>query len=230
MAAKLKSRVGAEIEPEALEFSSLRAAARAAEDCTRCPLYRNATQVVFGAGPSDALVMMVGEQPGDKEDLDGRPFVGPAGQLLDTVLEEVRINRRKLYVTNAVKHFKFLPRGKRRLHQKPNGGEISACRFWLEHEVAFIKPRIIVALGATAAQSLLGSGATVSKLRGAPIEREDGGVIFVTVHPSYLLRMPDRSKAARERAAFATDLAAVRDYVQSRFGQSVALDSADAGP
>src|SRR5690606_2419132 len=123
--------------------------------------------------------------------------------------EEVRIDRRKLYVTNAVKHFKFVPRGKRRLHQTPNAGEVSACRFWLDREIALVKPAVIVALGATAAKSLLGSGATIAKLRGAPIEREDGTVVFVTVHPSYLLRLPDRDKAAAERAAFARDLALI---------------------
>ncbi len=208
--------------PEALEFETLDGAAKAIRNCTRCPLYEHATQSVFGEGPKESPVMFVGEQPGDTEDLAGRPFVGPAGQLLDEILHEVRIDRQKLYVTNAVKHFKFVPRGKRRLHQKPNGGEVSACRFWLSHEIALVKPKVIVALGATAAQSLLGSGATISKLRGVPIEGEEGTTLFVTVHPSYLLRLPDRGKAATERAAFARDLAMIRDFVQSEKGTSLA--------
>lgn len=220
---------GAE-EEAPVAFASLEQAHKAAESCTRCPLYENATQVVFGEGPARAPVMMVGEQPGDKEDLEGHPFVGPAGQLLDQVLGEVGIDRTKVFVTNAVKHFKFVPRGKRRIHQKPNGGEISACRFWLDHERALVKPKAIVALGATAAQSLLGSGATISKLRGAPVTLEDGTLVFVTVHPSFLLRMPDREKAARERDAFARDLAAIRAHMETISGASVALDSARAGP
>lgn len=217
-------------EDEAVEFSSLTQAKKAAETCTRCPLYENATQVVFGEGPAEAPLMMVGEQPGDREDIEGHPFVGPAGKLLDQVLDEVRIDRKKVFVTNAVKHFKFVPRGKRRLHQKPNGGEVSACRFWLDHERALVKPKVIVALGATAAQSLLGSGATIGKLRGVPIELEDGTTVFVTVHPSFLLRMPDRAKAADERVAFARDLEAIREHMESIKGASVALDRAPAGP
>ncbi|RDE08231.1 UdgX family uracil-DNA binding protein [Pelagibacterium lacus] len=212
------------------DVTSLSAARAAVQACTRCPLYQDATQAVFGAGAAYARVMMVGEQPGDSEDLAGKPFVGPAGKLFDAVLEEVRIDRRKLYVTNAVKHFKFVPRGKRRLHQTPNAGEVSACRFWLDREIALVKPAVIVALGATAAKSLLGSGATISKLRGAPIEREDGTVVFVTVHPSYLLRLPDRDKAAAERAAFARDLALIRDHAESELGHSVALDRPGADP
>lgn len=217
-------------EDEAIEFSSLTQAKKAAQNCTRCPLYENATQVVFGEGPSEAPLMMVGEQPGDREDIEGQPFVGPAGQLLDQVLDEARIDRKKVFVTNAVKHFKFVPRGKRRIHQKPNGGEVSACRFWLDHERALVKPKVIVALGATAAQSLLGSGATIGKLRGAPIELEDGTTVFVTVHPSFLLRMPDREKAAEERMAFARDLKAIREHMETIKGASVALDRAPAGP
>lgn len=212
------------------DFSSLAQAVRAAGECTRCPLYRNATQVVFGEGPVRAPVIMVGEQPGDREDIEGHPFVGPAGRLLDAVLDEVRIDRKKVFVTNAVKHFKFTPRGKRRLHQKPNGGEISACRFWLDTERALVRPKAIVALGATAARSLLGSGATISKLRGKPAELEDGTLVFVTVHPSFLLRMPDRAKAAQERKAFVRDLAAIRDHMETIAGASVALDTASAGP
>lgn len=212
------------------EFSSLRAAAKAVRSCTRCPLYRNATQAVFGEGPAKASLMMVGEQPGDSEDIEGRPFVGPAGRLLDTVLDEVGIVRRKVFVTNAVKHFKFVPRGKKRLHQKPNAGEVSACRFWLDTERALVRPSAIVALGATAAKSLFGPAATITGLRASPSRLEDGTTVFVTVHPSFLLRMPDRAKAARERAAFARDLAAIRDHMETIPGASVALDSASAGP
>ncbi|WP_050811696.1 UdgX family uracil-DNA binding protein [Pelagibacterium halotolerans] len=209
---------------------SSKQARKAAEGCRRCPLYENATQVVFGEGPSQAPIMMVGEQPGDREDIEGHPFVGPAGKVLDQVLIEVGIDRTKVFVTNAVKHFKFAPRGKRRLHQKPNGGEISACRFWLDHERALVRPKVIVALGATAAQSLLGSGATISQLRDAPRELDDGTMVFVAVHPSYLLRMPDRTKAAKERKAFTRDLGAVRHYVESIKGGRVALDRKNADP
>jgi len=211
-------------------FSSLEMARTAAAECTRCPLYENATQVVFGEGPSPAPLMMVGEQPGDHEDIEGRPFVGPAGRLLDEVLDDVRIDRKKVFVTNAVKHFKFVPRGKRRLHQKPNGGEVVACRFWLDHERALVKPKVIVALGATAAQSLLGARATIGELRGAPIAMADGTTVFVTVHPAFLLRVPDREKAAEERIAFARDLAAIRDHMEAIKGASVTLDSPRTGP
>lgn len=220
-----------DVDSEAGEnFSSLAKAKAAAEGCRRCPLHESATQVVFGEGPSHAPIMMVGEQPGDREDIEGHPFVGPAGKVLDEVLAEVRIDRTKVYVTNAVKHFKFVPRGKRRLHQKPNGSEVSACRFWLDHERALVRPKVIVALGATAAQSLLGSGATISKLRDAPSQMDDGTMVFVTVHPSYLLRIPDRARAAQERKAFARDLGAIRHYMESTEGGSVALDRENAGP
>jgi DNA polymerase len=224
------ARGGGSQEETPVELTSLRRLKEAAQRCTRCPLYENATQVVVGEGPSHAPLMMVGEQPGDREDIEGHPFVGPAGQLLDTVLGEVRIDRKKVFVTNAVKHFKFVPRGKRRIHQKPNGGEVSACRFWLDHERALVGPKVIVALGATAAQSLLGSGATISKLRGSPLALEDGTTVFVTVHPSFLLRMPDREKAAEERRAFARDLAAIREHMEGIKGASVTLDRAPAGP
>ncbi len=212
------------------ELASLDGLGKAIRSCTRCPLYEQATQAVFGEGPFDAPIMVVGEQPGDKEDLAGRPFVGPAGQLLDDEFAAQRIDRTKLYVTNAVKHFKFVPRGKRRLHQTPGAGEVSACRYWLDHEIRLIRPRVILALGATAAKSLLGPKATISKLRGAPLERDDGTIVFVTVHPSYLLRLPDREKAAGERAAFGRDLAMIRDYMETAIGHPVALDSTPAAP
>jgi DNA polymerase len=186
--------------------ANLAAARRAAADCTRCPLYINATQTVFGEGALRAEIMLVGEQPGDQEDLAGRPFVGPAGRILDEALGEAGIDRRKTYVTNAVKHFKFEPRGKRRIHQKPNAGEIRACRFWLDLERRFVAPRLIVALGATAIAGLLGHAASVSSLRGRPTELADGTPMWATVHPSFLLRMPDRDAAQLERRRFVDDL------------------------
>lgn len=194
------------------EIQSLADARAAVQGCRRCPLYEHATQAVFGEGPERADVMFVGEQPGDQEDLQGRPFVGPAGQVLDDVIEKVGIDRRRVYVTNAVKHFKFTPRGKRRIHQRPDGGEIQACKFWLGLEIGFVRPRVIVALGATAAQSLIGKASiTISKLRGEPIQMPDGIVLFVTNHPSYLLRIPDAEGKRRERAKFEADLVLVRE-------------------
>lgn len=196
------------------EFADLEAARAAIERCTRCPLYANATQAVFGEGPPDADVMLVGEQPGDREDRDGRPFVGPAGRLLDDVLVEAGLERDTVFLTNAVKHFKFLPRGKRRLHQKPNAAEISACAVWLHAERALVRPGVIVALGATAARSLIGRVETIAKLRGVPQRLADGTMLFITVHPSYILRIPDRARAATERTAFTRDLVAVRTFIE----------------
>ncbi len=161
---------------------------------------------MFGEGPSDARIMLVGEQPGDQEDLAGRPFVGPAGQMLDRALEEAGLDRTKVYVTNAVKHFKFEPRGKRRIHAKPDAGEIAACRFWLDLERREVKPAITVLLGASAARSVLGRAVTISRERGRPIPMEGNAQAFVTVHPSYLLRLPDAESKAREYAAFVADL------------------------
>lgn len=189
--------------------------ARQAEDCTRCDLYQNATQTVFGEGPRKAEAIFVGEQPGDQEDLAGKPFVGPAGQLFDATLDEVGLDRKRVYVTNAVKHFKFKPRGKRRIHDKPNAGEIKACRWWMDQELGLIQPKVAVAMGATALASLLGKSAPVMKNRGRTLTRDDGLAVFVTVHPSFLLRVPDRDTAARERKRFAEDLAAVRDMMDA---------------
>jgi uracil-DNA glycosylase len=177
-----------------------------AADCRACPLYKNATQTVFGEGPPTARIMLVGEQPGDKEDLAGKPFVGPAGQMLDRALEEAGIDRRTVYVTNAVKHFKFVPRGKIRLHQKPNTPEIRACRQWYERELAAIKPDLVVAMGATAAQSVFRKITPINKNRGRPIDLDDGTKALVTVHPSYLLRLPDADAKAREYQRFVQDL------------------------
>jgi probable DNA metabolism protein len=177
-----------------------------AADCRACPLWKGATQTVFGEGQQTARIMLVGEQPGDKEDLAGKPFVGPAGQMLDRALEEAGIDRRKVYVTNAVKHFKFVPRGKIRLHQKPNTPEIKACRQWYERELATIKPDLVVAMGATATQSVFGKITPINKNRGRPIDLEDGTRALVTVHPSYLLRLPDADAKAREYQRFVEDL------------------------
>jgi len=189
---------------------SLSEAREAVQGCERCDLYKFATQAVFGEGAEHADIMFVGEQPGDQEDLQGHPFVGPAGRVFAAALEEAEIDRERVYVTNAVKHFKFAPRGKKRLHQRPNAGEIQACRFWLNLERSFVQPQVIVALGATAAQSLLGRSATISRLREAPVTFEDGTRLAVTIHPSFLLRMPDRERAAQERLRFIDDLRAAR--------------------
>lgn len=181
-----------------------------ARQCTRCDLYKFTTQTVFGEGPLDASIMFVGEQPGDQEDIAGRPFVGPAGALFDAALEKAGIDRSTVYVTNAVKHFKFVARGKRRIHNKPNAGEITACRWWIEQERALIRPPVTVALGATAARSLIGKTVTISRARETPIELADGGECWVTVHPSYLLRMPDPERKREERALFVRDLKRIK--------------------
>jgi DNA polymerase len=189
--------------------ATLEAAREQARSCTRCPLYLLGTQTVFGEGPAKAQVMFVGEQPGDKEDLAGRPFVGPAGRLFDTLLEESGIDRAKCYVTNAVKHFKHEPRGSFRLHKKPDAPEIEACKWWLRIEAAIIKPKLFVALGATAAQSLTGSGRDILKRRGQLEETRDGRPILITVHPSSLLRIPAARAAAEARQQFREDLGLV---------------------
>jgi uracil-DNA glycosylase family protein len=177
-----------------------------AADCRACPLWKGATQTVFGEGPQNAQIMLVGEQPGDKEDLAGKPFVGPAGQMLDRALDEAGIDRSKVYVTNAVKHFKFVSRGKIRLHQKPNTAEITACRPWYERERAALKPSLVVAMGATAAQSVFGKITPINKSRGRLINLDNGLVAIVTVHPSYLLRLPDATAKKREYRRFVGDL------------------------
>jgi DNA polymerase len=193
----------ADFLPSRLSLTALR---EAATDCRGCPLWRTATQTVFGEGRKAARLMLVGEQPGDREDLEGRPFVGPAGQLLDEALEDAGIDRADAYLTNAVKHFKWTPRGKRRIHQKPNAAEIAACRPWLDAEIAVVKPRVLVCLGATAAQTLLGRGVRVTKDRGRPLESELAPVAFATVHPSSILRAPDATSRERERDLFVDDL------------------------
>jgi uracil-DNA glycosylase family protein len=177
-----------------------------ASHCRACPLWKDATQTVFGEGPPHAKVMLVGEQPGDKEDLAGHPFVGPAGQMLDRALEEAGIDRARVYITNAVKHFKFFPRGKFRLHQKPTTPEIKACRPWYERELAAIKPELVVAMGATAAQCVFGRTTPINKNRGRLIDVANGISALVTVHPSYLLRLPDEAAKASEYERFVDDL------------------------
>jgi DNA polymerase len=189
--------------PEPTSLAALRDAEAA---CTRCPLYRNATQVVPGEGPEHAQVMLVGEQPGDQEDRQGHPFVGPAGRVLDRAIVDAGIERKQVFVTNAVKHFKFEPRGKRRLHKRPSAGEVDACRWWLDRERALVKPRVIVALGATAARGVLGRTVTISSVRGEVLDGADESRVIVTIHPSYLLRLQDDASKEREYKGFVDDL------------------------
>ena len=177
-----------------------------AAGCKACDLYKRGTQTVFGEGPPKAELMLVGEQPGDAEDLAGRPFVGPAGRLLDSALEEAGIDRSQVYVTNVVKHFKWEPRGKRRIHAKPNAAEIGACRPWLEVEIALVKPRVLVCLGATAAQALLGKSFKVSQQRGTVVPSPLAPIVSATVHPSSILRAPDDETRREEMRRFVKDL------------------------
>jgi len=204
----LQHALGAErrVEPKSNARAAWEALFKEARACTRCDLYRNATQTVFGEGPLDARLMFVGEQPGDAEDLAGRPFVGPAGHLLDSMLDEAGVDRSQTYVTNAVKHFKFEPRGKRRIHSKPDAGEIKACNFWLQHELELVRAPVTVALGATAARALLGKAVTISRLRGSPVQLANGSECWVTVHPSSLLRMPEPERRHAERARFIAEM------------------------
>jgi uracil-DNA glycosylase len=178
----------------------------AAADCRACPLWKGATQTVFGAGGRSPTAMFVGEQPGDREDREGAPFVGPAGRLLDEALQQAGIDRRAAYVTNAVKHFKWEPRGKRRIHAKPNWSELTACRPWLEAELAVVRPRVLVCLGATAAQSLLGRTFRVTQQRGDWIESDLAEHVTATIHPSAILRQRDDESRHREMEAFVNDL------------------------
>ena len=200
-------------ENDEAELRSLTAARKAAEHCERCPLYKNATQTVFGEGPAHASVVFVGEQPGDQEDLAGKPFVGPAGQLFDRALEDAGIDRARVYVTNAVKHFKFEPRGKRRIHKTPEAAEIQACRFWLDVEMVRLRPNLVVAMGGSAARAVLGRAVTITRERGRPVETPDGHTAFVTVHPSFILRVPDADAKEREYRAFVADLKKVAGLI-----------------
>jgi DNA polymerase len=201
-------------EPE-LPASTLEALRTEAAVCTRCPLHANATQTVFGEGPRDAEVMFVGEQPGDQEDIAGRPFVGPAGRLFDQVTAEAGIDRSTLYLTNAVKHFKYEPRGKRRIHQKPTMGEVKHCRWWLDLELALVKPKLIVAMGATALAALTDVKGRLQDVRGKAMAIEGGRTLFVTVHPSYLLRIPDERLKAEELARFRQDMMEIQALMKA---------------
>ncbi len=185
----------------------------AAADCRACPLWKDATQTVFGEGPAKAAVVLVGEQPGDREDRDGHPFVGPAGRVLDDALVDAGIDRKQVYLTNTVKHFKWRPRGKRRIHQKPNAEEIAACRPWLDAELAVVKPDVLVALGATAAQALLGRGFRVTRERGVPVESDLAPSVIATVHPSSILRARDEGERREAYDAFVADLKVVAKLV-----------------
>jgi uracil-DNA glycosylase len=192
------------------DHPSLKKLREAAAGCKACPLWEDATQTVFGDGSASAEVVFVGEQPGDREDIEGRPFVGPAGQLFDQALEDAAIDRSEVYVTNVVKHFKWKPQGKRRIHQKPNWREIAACRPWLDAEVAVLKPRVLVCLGATAAQALLGRDFRVSRQRGELVDSPLAPNTIATVHPSSILRAEDRDVQFRE---FVRDLEKVADLI-----------------
>ena len=194
------------VDEEAPVVRSLTGLRKAENECRRCPLYKNATQAVPGEGPSHVRVMLVGEQPGDKEDLAGKPFVGPAGRILDKALADAGIPRDETFVTNAVKHFKFEPRGKRRLHKKPNAYEIERCKWWFAQERAIVQPELIVALGATAARSVMGRPVTIGKLRGEALSLDDGARVVITIHPSALLRMREEAEKRAAYAAFVKDL------------------------
>jgi len=190
--------------------STLKQLDQAVQACRRCPLWRDATQGVCGEGPKRARLMIVGEQPGDQEDLAGHPFLGPAGRVLDAALEQAGIDREDVFVTNAVKHFKHEPRGKRRLHKTPSVSEVSACRWWLEAERRLVRPKVIVAMGGTAALGVLARKVAVTKERGRGIDLSDGARALVTVHPSFLLRIPDAAAKAAERDRFVADLKQAR--------------------
>jgi uracil-DNA glycosylase family protein len=190
--------------PEAVK--SLRQLARAEQECRRCPLYRDATQAVPGEGPAHATLMLVGEQPGDKEDIAGKPFVGPAGSVLDQALLDAGIDRKKTFVTGAVKHFKHEMRGKRRLHKRPNNYEIERCKVWLDNERKLVQPSTIIALGVSAARGLTGKTVTINKIRGEALSLADGTRLFVTVHPSSLLRIEDENDKQKAYRQFVADL------------------------
>jgi uracil-DNA glycosylase family protein len=205
---------GPSLKPDHADAATLGELRHQAESCTRCDLYRNATHLVFGEGPETAEVVLVGEQPGDKEDLSGRPFVGPAGRLLDACLDEAGVDRDRCYVTNAVKHFKYQMRGKKRLHSRPNAGEIQRCAWWLGAELELLKPKLVVALGATAVSSLLGSKVRVMRDRGSILHPLGELDILVTIHPSALLRIREADEKERSRLAFIQDLKKIRNFLR----------------
>ena len=198
---------------ELLPIKSLTALRDAEQKCTRCPLYKKATQVVPGEGPTRARIMLVGEQPGDQEDKQGKPFIGPAGGVLAKALQDAEINRKMVFVTNAVKHFKFEPRGKRRLHKRPNAYEIDRCRWWFDHERKIIRPDVIVALGTTAIRSVSGRELTINKIRGRVMSLADGGHMLATIHPSYILRIENDADKRRQYRQFVADLKVCRKFI-----------------
>ena len=212
---KIAARGGDQWKPAPVPATeSLRELAAAAKACTACPLFKHATQTVFGEGPKSAKIVMLGEQPGDAEDIEGKPFVGPAGKLLDRALQEAGIDRKEIYVTNTVKHFKWEPRGKRRIHQKPGARDIAACRPWMEAELRAVQPEVLVCLGSTAAQAIFGAQFRVTKQRGEILDSEYSQKTIATVHPSSLLRAPDGETRDREYAKFVADLRIARQAVQ----------------
>jgi len=209
------SKTGKRMSEQNHRAEMLAAAATEAARCQRCPLFRNATQVVFGEGPLDAAIMMVGEQPGDQEDRTGRPFVGPAGRVLDEALAQAGLERAQIYITNVVKHFKYEQRGKRRLHKKPNQSEIEQCRWWLDRELALVSPKLVVALGVTAAEALSGRRLVLSRSRGQPMRFLGDRPGLVTQHPSAILRVPDDAARRRAFAEFAQDVQAARKLTEA---------------
>jgi uracil-DNA glycosylase family protein len=208
------ARAAESAEPLVPERPTLSRLREAAAGCRACPLWKTGTQTVFGEGLAKAEIVFVGEQPGDREDREGRPFVGPAGRVLDEALAEAGIDRRLAYVTNAVKHFKWEGRGKRRIHQKPNADELAACRPWLDAELSVLDPQVLVALGATAAQALLGRSFRVTKQRGVPVESDLAPNVLATVHPSSILRAPDEAARSEAYAAFVADLRTVAELLE----------------
>jgi uracil-DNA glycosylase len=202
----------ADFLPKKRTLESLRAAARS---CKGCDLYKNATQTVFGEGPKDASVMLVGEQPGDMEDRQGHPFVGPAGRLLDKALAEARIPRDEVYITNAVKHFKWIQRGKRRLHQKPLIRQVVACKPWLEAEIEAIHPKVVVCLGATAAQSMVGRIVRITQERGKFLDGDSGAAVFITIHPSSIYRLREKDEQEKEYRRFVAEMKSVQRKLRS---------------
>ncbi|MBY4631853.1 UdgX family uracil-DNA binding protein [Rhizobium croatiense] len=211
----IAANLGPALTLEVADADSIAKLRHQAEGCTRCDLYRNATQIVFGEGSDKAEIVLVGEQPGDREDIAGRPFVGPAGRLLDHCLEEAGLDRERCYVTNAVKHFKFTPRGKRRLHAKPNAGEIRRCAWWLGAELNILQPKLVVALGASALYALLGPKAKLTPERGHILQPRNHPPVLVTIHPSFLLRIRDDKEKHQQRQAFVSDLHKAAEF-QSR--------------
>ena len=209
----LVAETAATLVPKQPSLPKLR---EAAAGCRACELWKRGTQTVFGEGTRNAEIVLVGEQPGDKEDLAGKPFVGPAGSLLDRALEEAGIDRKRAYVTNIVKHFKWAAKGKRRIHQKPNAAEIAACRPWFDAELAVVKPEVVVALGATAAQALLGGQFRLTRQRGRPVESDLARCVVATVHPASILRAPDDESRREAYADFVADLRVVANLLRRR--------------